>query len=61
MGDRGVDMQQSTTGKIRTRVTAVRTEPIWYALYPVSYRGAPFINNLNKSRHEAQEVERTGW
>ena len=38
MGDRGEDMQQ------RTRVAAIRTEPIWYALYPVSYRGAPIHN-----------------
>ena len=28
MGDRGEDMQQMTTGRLQTRVTAVRTEPI---------------------------------
>ena len=42
MGDREEDMQQGWTqirkdpGRIRTRVAAVRTEPIWYALYPMS-------------------------
>ena len=40
-------MQQRTTDRIRTRVTAIRTEPIWYALYPVSYRGATICLLLN--------------
>ena len=33
MVDRGEDMQQKTTGKIQTRVTAIRTEPIIVVLY----------------------------
>ena len=33
--------------RIRAWVTAIRTEPIWYALYPVSYRGAPSTTILN--------------
>ena len=32
--ERGEDMQQRTTGRIRTRVAALRTGPIWYALHP---------------------------
>ena len=28
MGDRGVDMQQMTTGRFQTRVAAFRTEPV---------------------------------
>ena len=33
MGDRGEDMQQKrTTGRIQTRVAAIRADPIWYAL-----------------------------
>ena len=39
MGDRGEDMQQ------RTRVVAIRTEPIWYERYPVSYRDAAVVFN----------------
>ena len=37
MGERGADMQHRTAGKNRTPVTAVRTGPQWYALYPVKY------------------------
>jgi hypothetical protein len=36
MGDGGEDMQQMTAG---TRVTAFRTESLWYTLYPVSHWG----------------------
>ena len=41
MGDRGEHMQQMTTGRTRTRVAVFRTEPIWYALYPVNQQGVP--------------------
>ena len=47
MGDTGEDMQQITTSRIRTWVAAFRTEPGWYALYPVSYRGAPTITQIS--------------
>ena len=40
MGDRGEDLQQRTTGRIQAWVTAIRTEPVWSALYPVRYQGA---------------------
>ena len=43
MGDRGEDMKQMTTGRIRTRVAALRSQPIWYSLYPVSQQGSPII------------------
>ena len=36
MGDRGEDTQHRTAGRIRSRVAAIRTGPIWYALYPLS-------------------------
>ena len=45
MGDRGEDMQQMTTGRILTRGAVFRTEPIWYALCPVSHRGAPVLKH----------------
>ena len=35
----GEDMQKLTMGRIQTWVAAFRTEPIWYALYPVSHWG----------------------
>jgi hypothetical protein len=41
MGYGGEDTQQRATGRTQTRVTAFRTEPVWYSLYPVSQRGAP--------------------
>ena len=41
MGDRGEDMQQMTTGRIGTRVAAFWSEPIGYALSPVSHLDAP--------------------
>ena len=47
MGDRGEDMQQSTKGRNQTRDTAIRTEPEWYALYPVSPKTAPFCKKRN--------------
>ena len=40
MEEREKDLQQMTTGRILTRVTAIRTEPTWYVLYTVSHRGA---------------------
>ena len=39
MGDRGEDMQRKDPGRVRTQVTAIRNEPIWYEFYPVSYQG----------------------
>ena len=42
--ERGEDMQQRTTGRNRTRVAAIRTEPLWYALYPVNHQGAPYFH-----------------
>ena len=35
------NIQQRTTGRIRTRVAAIRTEPTLYALYQVNHQGAP--------------------
>ena len=37
MGNRGEDMQQRTTGIIRTRVAAIRTEPIWYTSTRITF------------------------
>ena len=37
MGDRGEDMQQMTKVRIRTRVAALRTEPIWYTFCTQSH------------------------
>ena len=42
-------MQQMTTGRTRTRVAPFRTEPIWYALYPVSHRGRPSQQTVHPS------------
>ena len=47
MGDRGEDMQQRTTGRNRSQVAAIRTEPSWCALYPVSHRVAPNVRDRN--------------
>ena len=41
MGNRGEDMQQRTPGRNRTRVIAIRTEPVWDAFYPVRHQGTP--------------------
>ena len=41
MGVRWEDMQQTTTGRTQTWVTAFRTEAMWYALHPFSHRGTP--------------------
>ena len=43
MGDRGEGMQQMNTGRTQTWVAAFRTEPIRYALCPVSHQGALVI------------------
>ena len=43
MGDRGEDMQQRTTDRIRTRVAVFRTGPIWCAFYPGSHLGIPLL------------------
>ncbi len=39
--ERGDDMQQRAQGWNQTWAAAIRTQPKWYTLYSVSYRGAP--------------------
>ena len=33
-------MQKRTTGRTQTGFAAIRTKPMWYALYPLSHWGA---------------------
>ena len=46
MGDKWEYMRQVTMSRILTRVTAIMTEPICYALYPVSYWGANVLCSM---------------
>ena len=41
MGDRGEDMQQRTTGRNRTRVAAIKTEPLMVRALPGEAPGRP--------------------
>ena len=57
MGDRGKDMQQMTNGRIQTQFSP---EPIWYALYPSSRRGAPLCCSWQVPR-PAHGVSQAWW